>query len=275
MRSGENRNVYQALLRSRIAGAIASARAASCITHQALKGQVLEILISDLFLPLLPTDVGIGTGQIIECQSGRLSNQVDIVLYDRSVLPPLLFGRQQGIFPIEAVLYAIEVKTMLTKSELKTSHNHARNLNEFEYIGLDDAVNQVERVRSVIFALDTDLSPDGTSEIDRYKTVYGDDPTYLRALCVVNRGYWYDDGKMWRSYKMAGQFDEVLAFIGGVTNTYRAVARSRQNPKLGNYIIPDQYTGISFTATKPTERVKVTIDLPSSVSGALEADEGN
>jgi hypothetical protein len=265
------------MLRSRVAGAIASARAASRITHQVLKGEVLEILVSDLFVPLLPADVGIGTGQIIECRSGRLSNQVDIVLYDRSVLPPLLFGRQQGVFPIEAVLYAIEVKTTLTRNALETSHKHAKTLNEFDYAVSGGAINQLERVRSVVFALDTDLSAGGTSEIDRYKSVYGSDPAYLRALCVVDRGYWYDNGEMWLNYKMAGQFDEVLAFIGGVTNTYRVVARSRGSPSLGNYIIPSEVTGISLAATKPGGAVKISISLPQkrgpNVSGDSEADD--
>jgi hypothetical protein len=278
MNGGGNRNIYQAMLRSRVVGAIASARAASGITHQALKGEVLEILISDLFVPLLPADVGIGTGLIIECRNGRLSNQVDIVLYDRSVLPPLLFGRGQGVFPIEAVLYAIEVKTKLNREELQSSHNHVKTLHEFEYAVSSGAVDQVERVRSIIFALDTDLSSGGTSEIDRYKDIYGSDSPYLRALCVVDRGYWYDDGQKWLNYKLAEKFDEVLAFIGGVTNTYKGVALSRGNPNLGNYIIPTNYTGISLTATKPGDTVKVSVTStpkpdPNVAGGAQAKDE--
>ncbi len=265
-------NVYQEILRSRVAGAVASARAANDISHAGLKGEVLEILIAELFSPLLPSDVGVGTGQIIECRSGRLSNQVDIVLYDRSVLPPLLFGRQKGIFPVESVLYAIEVKTTLTRSGLQAAHDHARDLDGFEYVV--DAAGPVERVRSVIFALSTDLAAGGTSEIDRYKGIYGGEPPYLRALCVVDRGYWYDDGQKWLCYKLPRAFDEVLAFLGGVTNSYKMVGRSRGDPKLGQYIIPAEQSSVALTATKPGEVLKVSITVSSdSKSDVGSSDE--
>ena len=70
-------------LGARVIGAIHSARAASSLTHQGVKGTALEILVRDLFRPLLPADIGVGTGQILDCASGRLSAQVDVVLYDK------------------------------------------------------------------------------------------------------------------------------------------------------------------------------------------------
>jgi hypothetical protein len=257
MGTDPDRNAYQTLLRSRVKGAVASARAATGITHQGLKGEVLEILISDLFVPLLPTDVGIGTGQIVECKRGILSNQTDIILYDKSILPPLLFDRRQGIFPIEAVLYAIEVKTTLTKAELEKSHVHAKTLNNCRYIIAEDKQGSacIERVRSVVFALNTDLRAQDRSEIHRYRDIYGDDHPYIRAICVVDRGYWYDDGGKWLNFRTVGEFGEVLAFIGGVTNTYGSIARSRGTPMLGNYIIPNDVIAMSVMATRPGEAV--------------------
>lgn len=264
-RTGTNpdRNVYQALLRSRITGAIASARAAAAITHPGLKGQVLEILVSDLFVPLLPSDIGVGSGQIVECERGMLSSEVDIILYDKSILPPMLFSTRQGIFPIEAVLYAIEVKTTLTRRDLESAHANARALHDFRYLPAQRPAGQnpapVERVRSVVFALNTDLSPGGTSEVQRYKDVYVEDKPYLRAVCVVDRGYWYEDGEKWLNHKTSGELGEVLAFIGGVTNTYRAVAHSRGSPSLGNYIIPNDLVGLELTASKPGGSVQLEI----------------
>lgn len=58
------KNQYQNLLRSKIVSAISQAKAAAGFSHQGVKGTVLELLISQLFQPLLPADVGVGTGQI-------------------------------------------------------------------------------------------------------------------------------------------------------------------------------------------------------------------
>jgi hypothetical protein len=124
-------------------------------------------------------------------------------------------------------------------------------------------------VRSVIFALNTDLAPSGSSEVDRYRDVYANDLPYLRALCVVGRGYWYEDGQKWCNYKTTGELGEVLAFIGGVTNTYRSISRSRGDPKLGNYIIPDTL-GVQWTATMPGQSVVVQV-RPASQSEADDA----
>lgn len=240
------KNQYQDQLRAKVVSAVAQARAAASLTHQGVKGAVLEILVGQLFKPLLPSDIGVGTGQIIECYSGRLSNQVDIVLYDKSILPPLLVDEKVGVFPIEAVLYAIEVKTSLDAGELKKAHQHAENLQtKFGYVpGKRNERGEVthhniEKVRSVVFALNSNLSDKGISEAERYKKIYKDGPAYIRSICVVGKVYSYDDGDFWRSHQSSDPYDEVLGFMGGIMNTYRLVSESRGYPALGHYIVPD------------------------------------
>lgn len=257
-----NSNPYQALLRSKIKAAIEKARAASAFSHQGVKGAVLEILIGELFKPLLPADVGVGTGQIIDCYNTPMSPQVDIILYDKSILPPVLIDERLGIFPVESVLYTIEVKTTLNATELRAAHQSALKLSKFGYLpGLTDEIGKdknhpVERVRSVIFALSSDLTGTGISEADRYKKIYGNDPAHLRAICVAGTEYWYDDGDSWIGAKFTDEFDEVLAFIGGVTNTYKKVSQSRHNPLLGKYIIPDM-AGLATIDSRKVVRIPI------------------
>jgi hypothetical protein len=76
---------------------------------------------------LLPADLGVGTGFIV-ATDGRESTQQDVVLYDRSVLPPALYDQEAGLFPIESVLYTIEVKSVLTREELLGAHDAAKAL---------------------------------------------------------------------------------------------------------------------------------------------------
>ena len=234
-----------------VKGAIHSARAAAGLAHPGVKGSVLEILVRQLFKPLLPADVGVGTGQIID-SAGSLSPQIDVILYDRSILPPILFDESFGIFPVDAALYAIEVKTTLTRQEIQSAHDNAKALYQLRYLQTsakksNEAPPQVERVRSVVLALNTDLSDGGKSEIDRYKEIYANDPDYIRAICVVGRDYWWNQGVAWCNFKSQDEFDEVLAFLGGVTNTYRKISQNRGYPPLGHYIIPESLASVTLS----------------------------
>ena len=231
-------NQYKSLLRSRIESAISQANATKGISHKGLKGEILEILIRDLFRPLLPADIGVGCGQIFEYYNKRLSNQQDVILYDKSILPPILFEESSGIFPVESVLYTIEIKTTLTASELRTSHEAAKKLNEFCYLpGLKDheGIEQhhhIEKARSVIFALNSDLTGSGKNEAERYRAIYGEDYPYLRAICVAGKEYWFEKRGTWIKLYTQESYDEILGFLGGVMNTYKDVAQSRGQPCL-------------------------------------------
>lgn len=257
------KNQYQDLLRSKVASAISQAQAAAGFSHQGVKGSILELLISQLFAPLLPADIGVGTGQIIDSYSGKMSGQIDIVLYNKAILPPILVDDRLGIFPIESVLYTIEVKTMLNASELRMAHDSAKDLaGNFGYLpGLKDELGKekhhsIEKLRSVVFALNSDLSGTGLNEAERYRKLYGEDLAHIRAICVAGKEYWYDNGNYWVGFKDNEKFDEVLAFIGGVTNTYRTVSSSRGQPCLGNYIVPEAKR---FVATKSRDEPSVKV----------------
>lgn len=260
-----DKNQYQALLRSRIRSAIEQAKAASVLTHQGVKGAVLEILVGGIFRPLLPADIGVGTGQIIDCYGSPMSNQVDIVLFDRSILPPILIDEKTGLFPVESVLYAIEVKTTLDSTGLAAAHVAADKLAKFGYLpGMKDASGQekhhpIERVRSVIFSLGSDLSGENLNEAQRYKKIYGEGVAHIRAICVAGSSYWYDNGEYWIGFEHNDEYDEVLAFIGAVTNKYRSVSESRHTPLLGNYVVPEA-SKLRTVESRKVEKLAVKCD---------------
>jgi hypothetical protein len=58
-------DLYHRLFRERIQYAIASARAVQPLEHSGVKGAIREVLIADLFRPLLPADIGVATGILI------------------------------------------------------------------------------------------------------------------------------------------------------------------------------------------------------------------
>lgn len=260
------KNQYQNLLRSKVKSAISQAQAAAGFSHQGVKGTVLELLISQLFEPLLPADIGVGTGQIIDAYGGKMSGQIDIILYNKAILPPILLDDKLGIFPIESVLYTIEVKTTLNATELRIAHESAKNLaGNFGYLsGLKDEQGKekhhsIEKLRSVVFALNSDLTGSDLNEAERYRKLYGEDTAHIRAICVAGKEYWYDNGNYWVGFKDGLNFDEILAFIGGVTNTYRSVSISRGQPCLGHYIVPEA-KGFVATKFRDVASVKVTCE---------------
>jgi|TARA_R110002124_G_scaffold26399_1_gene95030 hypothetical protein len=187
--------------------------------------------------------------------TGKTSTQIDIILYDKSILPPVLFDESTGIFPVEAVLYTIEVKTTLSKKDLRIAHESAKKLNSFSYLpGLEnedgtDKHHSIDKVKSVVFALNSTLTGNNLTEAERYKSIYyPDEFPYLISICVVGDAYWFNNGRVWIYHKGENEYDEVLSLIGGVSNTYKSVARSRNYPKLGKYIISTEGWGAGPTS---------------------------
>ena len=112
-----------------IEGVIAQAKSLGSLTNPTLKGDLRELLIAGLFERFLIQDFGVGTGQIIN-QKEELSNQIDIIVYDKRILPPFLQLVNRGIFPAEAVIAVIEVKSFLTEDEIiDTSKKNEKLLN--------------------------------------------------------------------------------------------------------------------------------------------------
>ena len=233
--------VYRDLILVRVEAAMAGAKAVANIAHPGFKGELREIVIRDLFYPLLPSDVGVGTGVIISADN-RQSRQQDVVIFDRRILPPILLEKSRGMFPIESVLYAIEVKSKMTADEIKKSHRSATELIGFRYGSgdYDDfgkrTEHTVKKVISAVLAFDTDLTLEGKNDIDRYDDIRGSGNPAIPAICVVGREYWYWSGDKWRTWKRTYRFEEVVGFIAHVINTYRTIAATRKEPRLGRYL---------------------------------------
>lgn len=237
-------STYRDLVASRVSTALEAARAMAGVAHAGVKGQLREILVRDLFRPLFPADVGIGTGQIVTVQD-QMSGQLDVIIYDRRILPAVLFEGHTGLFPIEAVTAVIEVKSTLNATELRGAIESARNLNGQTYLsGLQDPYtgliqqHAVERLVPTLFALDTDLTADGKTEVQRLAELGGADGDSLRSICVVGRGYWFMIGDRWYKASQTGDGTEVMAFLSSISVSVDRIASTRHRPPLGQYLFP-------------------------------------
>lgn len=87
------------------------------VEHNGEKGSLREAFVISLLQQYLPAQFGIGSGVVVD-KWGRQSPQVDIVIYDKRTMPPILDKGGRGIYPIDAVLRLVEVKSNLDKASL-------------------------------------------------------------------------------------------------------------------------------------------------------------
>lgn len=102
--------------------------------HSLHKGTPREAFIKEYLEAHLPSNVAIGTGEIIDAnsRSGQKRNQYDIVIYKRSY-PKLDFGGGVSGFLVESVIATIEVKSTLTQQEFSIAANAAYNSKKLKY----------------------------------------------------------------------------------------------------------------------------------------------
>lgn len=195
---------YRNLILSRIHATVGAANALANISHQCLKGQLREIVIRDLLRPFLPSDIGLATGKIITVD-GRQSRQQDIILFDKSILPPILLEEYTGLFPIESALYTIEIKSMMTANETRKSDISATEIQSFDYLsGEYDDHDKAKphtffKVISTVFAFDTDLSYEKKNDLERYNEIRTSTNPAISAICIAGKGYWYWKRGEWKS----------------------------------------------------------------------------
>lgn len=179
------------VLENNIKTLINSAKAVDGIEHQGLKGTAREEYLAEFLERYLPHQWGIGKGQVQD-SLGAVSNESDLIIYDRNSLPPTLIGKSINIFPIECVRYVFEVKSTLRSGEVKDSVKKFINLKSL-YVG------QAKRPIRVLFGFNSDLTK--KSELERVKEIDEDfaiKPA-IDVLLVIGKGYW---SKAQRSYKV-------------------------------------------------------------------------
>ena len=114
-----------------------------------------------------------------------------------------------GLFPIESVYYAIEIKSCLTSAELDKSIENGRLLR---------LLNGAQP-HSTIFAFSTDLKTEkeSTRLISKEKDLLV--PLPVNILCVVGREYIFWADGQWMLFDNTENNNEVVGFVVGVLNT--------------------------------------------------------
>lgn len=246
--------------RVRIQAAIASAQHAAQISHRGLAGEVREILVRELLRPILPPTIAIGSGKVVD-HLGVESRQIDVIIYDRSVMPSLLYGAEGtvGLVPIEACIYAVEVKTKSTVAQTRHAAEIARSVSQLTYLP-EFCINGLPRDRVICayFAFGSNrMTAAGDPELQRWRSglthwnlmgkvlpsgqVQRIAVAPVAVVSVLGQGYGYYDPHAGAagSYGWIGAtpaYDEILWFLVGVANTLGVIAGTRRGLPFGRYL---------------------------------------
>lgn len=212
---------------------IAEAKAQKFLGHQALKGRIREILLEGLLKPLAPPAFFLGGGLITD-HIGQQSSEIDIVIANRNIVPHMGFGSRDGIFPVESVNYAFEVKSVLAARHIEEIIGKFTSVHRLSPLAIGNIPEGVFRPVTVLFAYEAPASLskilDSFAAANRSATA-----PVVQVVCIPGRGYWrWVAGSDWIQTPAEGHHNELLSFVSGVTNTMFAFGGL--GTKFGRYI---------------------------------------
>jgi hypothetical protein len=246
-------SLYRGLVISRVKKALHSMKIAEKLQHQGVKGRAREIFLSDIFRPYLYPTNEICTGIIIDAKEQQ-SKQMDIIIFDRDIVPPMALSEGEGIIPYESVLATIEVKSTLTRKNLKDSILNAISIRKLTMDRtawpLDVKNEEIPdanflKPASTLFAYKSDLRGNQKDELDRYfdllkeLTIDKTNPP-LHAICIAQKCClaWIETRgkKNWRNIQNTKDHDEILYFLMTIIDTIQSIMNTRGKPNIGIYI---------------------------------------
>lgn len=169
------------------------------IKHPRDVGTVREVLLRSFFTEnkLLPRRYGISSSSVrVASTSGHLSNEIDILFYD--AFNSFTLMQRQGVYevlPIEYCYGAVQVKSKLTKKELKSGFDNIASFKRLKRNGSSQYHSEEpdEKVENdgfgIIFSYDTDMDwADIVSELEAYAQDY-DKSVLPNVVFILSKGY--------------------------------------------------------------------------------------
>lgn len=204
------------------------------LNHKLTKGELRELFLNDLLLNFLTDQFGVGTGVIIDSY-GEESKQIDIIIYDKRILPAIIKNSNLGTYPIESVLAVIEVKSILGKKELvKTNENFMYLETKLKFNKKFDK-SGLSIIKGII-----GFNPRPFRQVSQDNDTWLKENTkHLDAICHVQNYCWIKyprDGKWRYSNKDKLTFEETKRFIAWILDNARNKSNKRYRALSNTYI---------------------------------------
>ncbi|WP_223606478.1 DUF6602 domain-containing protein [Chryseobacterium sp. OSA05B] len=206
------------------------------VQHTGLRGRLRELLIDNILTPWLPPYVLCGTGTIIEAENlARESTQDDIILFDKTLAPPILGAgnSKEGVFLFNSVLARIEVKSTVTREAMKDFAKTSLEISKLKFAIRNNFNGKIFGTFNFFFAFKSDnglANKNQNFELKRLVEVMnelGIDPLsgIVSMICIVGKGFWKigvkEDGqaRTWQKLDSDDASDQITWFVGCISNS--------------------------------------------------------
>jgi hypothetical protein len=207
---------------------IAEAEALRDLKQKTVKGQLRELFISRIISKFLTSQYGVGTGVIIN-QKGMQSKQIDIIIYDRRILPPFIEKQKIGVYPAESVLAGIEVRSWVSKDDIRYYSREAKKLFSVTYNPESSHYRDLDKF--IPFYALVGFFENGIFRDESYSTILHwmmDNATPLFGVCIVNKLSWLRVMRPEGSLKMVDENnEETKAFVAVLLDNIRTHSQRR------------------------------------------------
>lgn len=204
-----------------------------------MHGELKELFIAGMLKKFLPSALGVGSGTVVN-MSGRRGCQTDIIIYDSRVLPPFIQEQHLGVYPIETVVAAIEVKTTLSRASIEQTKRAASIAKDI----FDEEMQLLKKrgfpwvlMRPPVYGVFGFSMRNKKLFLDeeKGKDYLGSCPAHLFDICVPGEFCWANvGGKGWtlgRSPKRPRaeglDYGETARFIALLVDNARTIATGR------------------------------------------------
>lgn len=178
------------------------------IKHAGKRGSERELGLMQFLQSYLPARYALSSGEIVDVE-GNTSHECDLVIYDPQKCPLLLASKDYRVFPAEPVFAIVEVKSVLTTTELEDAMRKIA------------AVKKLRRrngsIAGIVFAYKSGrktnpMSTIASHMIQRVRQHPGED-AYVDLLCVLDSGLILFYGDEWTATIARPSYDNNMQAV--------------------------------------------------------------
>ncbi len=195
------------------------------LPHSGEEGAAKEEAIKEFIRTYVPERFGVESGFVFD-YTGKPSQQIDIIIYDKFVAPKFKILGNKYFFPCESVVAVGEMKTNLTKVKLLDAIEKIKSVKSLDRtaggrnivrIGyqfemnkekLEPHKNHVDNIFGFIFSINSNSLKSVTNNL-RKEILKIDRQYWPNILCVLNKG-------------IVAYYSNAKENIGLITDAYKA-----------------------------------------------------
>lgn len=183
------------------------------LTHPVAKGDASECEWINMLKSYLPSRYCADRAFVIDC-NGKVSDQIDIVIYDRHYSPFILKQDGATYIPAESVYVVIEVKPMLNKKNIQYASDKAKSVRVLKRTttSIVHAGGKIEKPKKPFYILAGILTIDGQVTAVSGKRIKNNRNDSLQFGCSLQGGsFWFKN--YGRSFEKSHKEESLIFFF--------------------------------------------------------------